>query len=472
MLRKTKIICTIGPASDSPERIIELLNTGMNVARLNFSHGSDEQHLTYLQRLRSCAKQLDTTLGILLDIQGPKIRIGHLKSDSVVLQSGADVIFTTQECACDADRIYVAYPQLPLDMKPGNIIYIDDGLLEFKVIKIDGIDVHCRIVVGGELGSRKGVTLPGVNVNLPPLTAEDIAHIQFGVEHGVDFIAASFVRKAEHVLAVKKVITDAGGDLPVIAKIENAEGLNNIDEIIAVADGIMVARGDMGVEIPPEEVPLAQKMLIKKCNLAGKPVITATQMLDSMIRNPRATRAEVTDVANAIFDGTDCLMLSGETAVGKYPKKAVQTMDSIARRMEASMDYRSVLEQKRASVRFNIGDAISLATCQTAQDLQVKAILCSTQSGATARAIAKYRPKAPILAVCPDQNSVQQLSLSWGVYPVLVTKPNTIDEMIDVAVDAAKLRDLVETGDVVTITAGVKTGLPGSTNLLQVYEVI
>ena len=356
-------------------------------------------------------------------------------------------------------------------MKPGSIIYIDDGLIELEVGDVRGKELICKVITGGEIGSRKGVTLPGVEIDLPAVTKEDIEHIRFGVRQGVDFIAASFVRRPEHVLEVRRVIEEAGGNIPIIAKIESDEGLRNIDDIIKVSDGIMVARGDLGVEIPSEEVPLAQKMLIKKCNEAGIPVITATQMLDSMIRNPRPTRAEVTDVANAILDGTDCVMLSGETAIGKYPVEAVKVMARIAIRIEKSIDYRAILNDMQSNRRQSIEESIALATCQTALDLDVKAIICSTQSGATARFIANHRPQAPILAVCPYENVIRQLSLSRGVYPILVGRPSTIDEMSDIAVEAAKAKGFVNSGDIVTITAGVKTSVPGSTNMLQVYQV-
>ncbi len=470
-MRKTKIVCTIGPASQSPENIRELLRAGMDVARLNFSHGSLDEHLERLQALRQASRELDTNLGVLLDIQGPKIRLGHFREGKVQLENGQSFTLTTEEVEGDASRAYVGYPSLPRDMKPGSVIYIDDGLLELEVQRVEGREVHTRVVVGGECSSRKGVTLPGVEVDLPALTDEDVEHIQFGVKHGVDFIAASFVRRGRHVEEVKDIMADMDADLPVIAKIESDAGLRNLEEIIAAADGIMVARGDLGVEIPPEEVPLAQKMMIKKCNEAGKPVITATQMLDSMIRNPRPTRAEVTDVANAIFDGTDCVMLSGETAVGAYPAKAVQIMSTIAVRMEKSMKYDEILDEKRQLESRNIADAISLATCQTAHDLGVKAILCSTQSGAMGRFLSRYRPQAPILAVCPHEQVVRQLSMVWGVHPVHSTTPRDIDGLIDVAVGAAKRWNLVDVGDVVTITAGVQIGVPGSTNILQIHRI-
>ena len=472
-MRKTKIVCTLGPSTASPEMLRRLLEAGMDVARLNLSHGTYEEHTERLANLRKIAKELgrDLNLGVLLDIQGPKIRIGQIEGGKVEVNQGDQIILTTEPCVGDANKIFVGYEPLPRAMKPGSIIYIDDGLIELEVGDVRGKELICKVITGGEIGSRKGVTLPGVEIDLPAVTKEDIEHIRFGVRQGVDFIAASFVRRPEHVLEVRRVIEEAGGNIPIIAKIESDEGLRNIDDIIKVSHGIMVARGDLGVEIPSEEVPLAQKMLIKKCNEAGIPVITATQMLDSMIRNPRPTRAEVTDVANAILDGTDCVMLSGETAIGKYPVEAVKVMARIAIRIEKSIDYRAILNDMQSNRRQSIEESIALATCQTALDLDVKAIICSTQSGATARFIANHRPQAPILAVCPYENVIRQLSLSRGVYPILVGRPSTIDEMSDIAVEAAKAKGFVNSGDIVTITAGVKTSVPGSTNMLQVYQV-
>ena len=469
MIRKTKIVCTIGPASDG--LLEQLINSGMNVARINMSHGSIKEHLQRIKNIRSAAEKCTKDIGILLDIQGPKIRLGEVKPDPLMVNSGEQIVLTISPCIGNEQKIYVNYPDLINDVKPQDVIYIDDGLIELKVVKIDGDDVYCKVAVGGRLGSRKGVTLPGIDVKLPPLTDEDIKHIEFGIANGIDFVAASFVRKASHVLLVKDIIKDLNSDTPVIAKIENAEGIRNIDEIIAVADGVMVARGDLGVEIPPEEIPLAQKLIIKKCNERGIPVITATQMLDSMMRNPRATRAEITDVANAIFDGTDAVMLSGETAIGKYPIKAVELMNKIAVRIEESFDYMARFEVGRKNRRQSIADAISLATCQTAHDLNVKAILCITQSGATARAIAKYRPDATIIAVCPHQSVVNRLMLSWGINPVVAGRPENTEHLINAAVEAVKNLKLVKSGEIVTITAGVRTGIPGSTNLLLVSEI-
>jgi len=469
-LRKTKIVCTIGPASDSPDVIAQLLKAGMNVARLNFSHGTHEEHLTRLKTLRKVAKEQGAVLGIMQDIQGPKIRIGDIPG-KVMLEAGQTFVITTEECVGSAERVSVNYQKLPQDVGPGNVIYLDDGLLKLEVTEVKGNDVYCQVVVGGELSSRKGVTLPGVSADLPAVTEADIEDLHFGVKHGVDMVAASFVRTAEGVETVREIIRSAGADIPVIAKIENHEGVENIDEIIAAADGIMVARGDMGVEMRPEDVPFIQKMIISKCNEAGKPVITATQMLDSMIRNARPTRAEVTDVASAILDGTDAVMLSGETAVGKYPVLTVEIMSRIAQRAEQSLDREKFTTIKNFDHSLSIAEAISYATWHTCRAVNAAAIICSTQRGSTARMVSRYRPDAPILAMTPNEQVVRQLALVWGVCPILVPPTSDIDGMLDVSINAALRSGLVSKGDIVTISAGVLTDKPGSTNLLQVYLV-
>ncbi|NLY29121.1 MAG: pyruvate kinase [Firmicutes bacterium] len=469
-MRKTKIVCTIGPASDSPDVIAQLLKAGMNVARLNFSHGTHEEHLTRLKTLRKVAKEQGAVLGIMQDIQGPKIRIGDIPG-KVMLEAGQTFVITTEECVGSAERVSVNYQKLPQDVGPGNVIYLDDGLLKLEVTEVKGNDVYCQVVVGGELSSRKGVTLPGVSADLPAVTEADIEDLHFGVKHGVDMVAASFVRTAEGVETVREIIRSAGADIPVIAKIENHEGVENIDEIIAAADGIMVARGDMGVEMRPEDVPFIQKMIISKCNEAGKPVITATQMLDSMIRNARPTRAEVTDVASAILDGTDAVMLSGETAVGKYPVLTVEIMSRIAQRAEQSLDREKFTTIKNFDHSLSIAEAISYATWHTCRAVNAAAIICSTQRGSTARMVSRYRPDAPILAMTPNEQVVRQLALVWGVCPILVPPTSDIDGMLDVSINAALRSGLVSKGDIVTISAGVLTDKPGSTNLLQVYLV-
>jgi pyruvate kinase len=443
----------------------------MNVARLNFSHGALDEHLQRINHLREAALELGENLALLLDIQGPKIRVGRLKDGPVELIPGQEYTLTVDPYPGDETKIQVDYPHLNRDLRPGSVVYIDDGLLELRVQEVKGSDVICQVVIGGELSSRKGLSLPGVDVDLPPITREDEEHIRFGVRHGVDFIAASFVRKGEHVQAVRQMIEDSGGTQHIIAKIESSAGLRHIDEIIAAADGIMVARGDLGVEIATEEVPLAQRMLIRKCNQAGKPVITATQMLDSMIRNPRPTRAEATDVSNAIFEGTDCVMLSGETATGRYPVRAVQVMDRIARRMEQVIDYGALLREKANERRSEVDQAVTLAACQVTTDLHLGTMICATFSGATARSISQKRPKAVIFAISQNQHVVRQLAMSWGVEAVYQERHGDVEESIHGAIASATERGLLNPGDVVTIITGSSVGIPGTTNMLQVRKV-
>ncbi|HHT27045.1 MAG TPA: pyruvate kinase [Firmicutes bacterium] len=470
-MRKTKIVCTIGPATESFEMIMALIKAGMDVVRLNFSHGTLEEQAERIKNIRAAEEVVGRSIAILMDIQGPKIRIGDVPPTLSLIQQGDRISFTADPHYVDENTVYAAYPKLASDVHTGSIIYLDDGLIELKVEEVRGAIVRCIVVVGGELKPRKGMTLPGVDVDLPPLGERDLEHIQFGVEHGCDYLAASFVRKADHVNTVREAIRACGGDMKIIAKIESGEGVRHIDEIVAAADGVMVARGDMGIELPPEDVPLMQKLIIARCNAAGKPVITATQMLDSMIRNPRPTRAEVTDVANAILDGTDAVMLSGETAVGKYPIGAVATMHRIAQRTEESMDFAQLLQRKLAVASGSVADAIARATCDTALNVKAAAVLCSTQSGATARLVSKYGPQAPVVALTPLLSVARQLALVWGVYPILVPHTENIDDMIDVAICTSLEHGLVNPGDTVAIVAGVRTGTPGSTNMLQVHTI-
>lgn len=468
-MRRTKIVCTIGPASDG--LLDELILAGMDVARLNFSHGTLEEQGSRIRRLREAAGRQGRPIGILLDIQGPKVRIGRIEPDPLVLDNGQTFTFFREPLVGDAAGASVTYPDLYRLVGPGSTVYLDDGLIELSVERVEGTTIYCRVVVGGVLRSHKGLSLPGVELDLPALTSTDADHIRFGVELGVDFIAASFIRRAEHVAAVKEVIRAAGGSQPVIAKIEDHVGVRHLEEILREADGVMVARGDLGVQIPPEEVPLVQKRIIDACNRQGKPVITATQMLESMTHNPRPTRAEVTDVATAIFDGTDAIMLSGETAIGRYPVAAVKVMDRVARRTESAIPYNQLLAGRRSGPSPTIAEAISYATCWAAADLDAAAILTSTQSGATARMVSKFRPAAPILAMTPHPEVARRLSVVWGVQPLVVPRTDKIDDMIDVAVSTARAGGFIRAGERVIITAGVKTGEPGSTNLLQVYTV-
>lgn len=443
----------------------------MDVARLNFSHGSLDEHAERIRNLRAAGEKAGRHLGILMDIQGPKIRVGDIEGGSYELIEGEIVTLTADRERSTPSCIYVAYPSLVSDLSPGSTIFLDDGLLELVVERIEPCQVQCRVVTGGTLKSRKGVSLPGVQVDLPPITDIDREHIRFGVEQNVDFIAASFVRRADHIRVVRELIAELGGQQLVIAKIENAEGVANVDEIIEAADGVMVARGDMGVEMPPEDVPIFQKQIITKCNQQGKVVITATQMLDSMVRNPRPTRAEVTDVSNAIFEGSDAVMLSGETAVGHYPVRVVRVMDRIARRAEGVAEYSAHLNRLRAMVGESVAEAIAMATSEAAEYLRVKAIMSITRSGATARLISKYRPKMPILAVTPSEQVARQLSLSRGVQSFVVPRSPSLEGTVDAAINVIAKNGLVDSGDKLAIVAGARAHTQGSTNSLQVQTV-
>ncbi|AVX30288.1 pyruvate kinase [Carboxydocella thermautotrophica] len=469
-MRRTKIICTIGPASEQVETLVQLIEAGMNVARLNFSHGTHEEHGRRVEAIRQASAKANRPVAILLDTKGPEIRLGVLK-EKITVNPGDKLILTAEEMEGEGNRIPVTYKGLPEDVREGTSILIDDGLIGLKVERIEGTEIHCVVENGGEISSRKGVNVPGAVINLPALTEKDIADIEFGIKMGMDFIAASFVRKAADVLAIREILEKHSSDMQIIAKIENHEGVNNIDEILKVADGIMVARGDLGVEIPIDEVPLVQKMIIEKCNRAGKPVITATQMLDSMIRNPRPTRAEATDVANAIFDGTDAIMLSGETAAGKYPVEAVKTMARIAERAERALRYEELTVRRGIVPERTTTDAISHATVTTAHDLGASAIICATKSGHTAKMVSKYRPQAPVVAITPKMDVVRKLLLVWGVYPLLCKETKSTDEMLKVSVETALAAGLIKAGDLVVITAGVPVGVPGTTNLIKVHTV-
>jgi pyruvate kinase len=472
-VRKSKIVCTIGPAADSPEMMKKLLEAGMNVARLNFSHGTHEEHDARIEKLRQAAKETKKALAIMLDTKGPEIRTGYIQGDRVLLKQNSRVRLTTEEIKGDEKRFSVNNSQLPQVVAPGNMIMIADGMLQLKVLATTDTEIECEVIIGGELGNQKNVNVPGVKLDLPALTEKDIKDIHFGIDHDLDFIAASFVRRASDVLAIRRILESRNADIHIISKIENEEGVNNLDEIIKVSDGIMVARGDMGVVMPAQEVPLIQKEIICKCNRLGKPVVTATQMLDSMIRNPRPTRAEASDVANAIFDGTDAVMLSGETAAGKYPLEAVMMMSRIAERTEEALDYNDLLQKRTAEMPRTTTDAISHATCTIAHDLGAAAIITSTRSGFTARMVSKYRPKAPIIAVSPDEKVIRKLCLIWGAQPLGIEEIHNTDEMIKRSVDASLAEGLIKRGDLLVITAGVPVpfGVPGTTNLIKVHIV-
>ncbi|MGG5254799.1 pyruvate kinase [Neobacillus sp. SM06] len=473
-MRKTKIVCTIGPASESVEKLTQLINAGMNVARLNFSHGDFEEHGNRIVNIREASKITGKTVAILLDTKGPEIRTHNMLNGSIELQAGKNVIVSMNEVEGTPEKFSITYPGLIDDVHAGSKILLDDGLIGLEVTSIDksANEIHTKILNSGILKNKKGVNVPGVSVNLPGITEKDTKDILFGIEQGIDFIAASFVRRAKDVLEIRQLLEESNAtQIHIIPKIENQEGVDNIDEILEVSDGLMVARGDLGVEIPAEEVPLVQKMLIKKCNALGKPVITATQMLDSMQRNPRPTRAEASDVANAIFDGTDAIMLSGETAAGLYPVEAVQTMHNIATRTEQALDHKEILSNRSKDTEHNITDAIGQSVAHTALNLDVSSIITPTESGHTARMISKYRPKAPIVAVTAKESVQRRLSLVWGVYPQLGLEVNSTDEMLDIAVEESVNSGIVKHGDLVVITAGVPVGEAGTTNLMKIHVV-
>ena len=463
-IKKTKIVCTLGPVSENEETLRELIKNGLNVCRLNFSHGSHEEHKGRMDLVKKLREELNMPTAILLDTKGPEIRTGKFDVPEVLLEEGQTFTITMKDVMGDKERCTVSYKGLANDVKAGDTILIDDGLVGLTVKEINGDDIVCEVQNSGIVKNHKGVNVPGVKVNLPAITEKDRSDIEFGIEQGIDFIAASFVRKVSDVLAIREILEENNAThIKIISKIENQEGVDNLDEIIEVSDGIMVARGDLGVEIPTEEIPVVQKLMIKKCNEAGKPVITATQMLDSMIRNPRPTRAEVTDVANAIYDGTDAIMLSGETAAGKYPVEAVKTMATIAKRAEETMRNRRTKINKSK----NVTDAISYATCTTAMDLDARAILSSTASGHTARMVSKFRPDCPIIATTSDESVRRQLSLTWGVLPVMRNKSANTDQVIVNSIEAAKTAEYVNENDIVVITAGGSE----TTNLIKVETV-
>jgi pyruvate kinase len=471
-MKKTKIVCTIGPASEDVETLVELMNAGMNVARLNFSHGDHDEHGNRLKNIRRASEQTEKTTGILLDTKGPEIRTGNLKKEAVELTEGQQLILSMEDVLGNEEKISISYTQLIDDVHAGSKILLDDGLIELEVTEKKGNEIVTKVSNGGTLKSRKGVNVPNVSVNLPGITEKDADDIVFGIEQGIDFIAASFVRRASDVLDIRELLENHHAEhIQIIPKIENREGVENIDEILNVSDGLMVARGDLGVEIPAEEVPLVQKQLIRKCNSLGKPVITATQMLDSMERNPRPTRAEASDVANAIFDGTDAIMLSGETAAGDYPIEAVQTMQKIALRAETALDYPELLDNRSKESELTITDSISQSVSHTALNLNVSAIITATESGHTARMIAKYRPKTPIVAVTNTESVCRKLALVWGVASQLGKTATSTDEMLEIAVDQALHSNIVKHGDLVVITAGVPVGESGTTNLIKVHVV-
>ncbi len=467
-MRRTKIVCTIGPASSSPDVLRQLIKAGMNVARLNFSHGTHEEHSKVIKNIRALSDELGMPVAILQDISGPKIRIGEFKNENVLLGSDSTFTLTSRDVIGDELQVSVNYRDLPDDVEVGDTILLSDGNIELNVNEKTSTDINCRVVVGGVLSSHKGINLPTATMGLPVLTPKDENDLRFGIKQDVDYIALSFVRTAGDIEVLKNIIMNEGASIPVIAKIEKHEALSNIDDIIKIVDGIMVARGDLGVEIPFEQVPLMQKMLVRKCNAAGIPVITATQMLMSMVNNPRPSRAEVTDIANAVLDGTDALMLSEETAVGNYPVESVSAMSKIAANIESSTDFLEIMGKREIPERATTPDAISHAASMTARALGSAAIITPTSSGSTARMIARYRPTQPIIAICSNPGIVARLSLIWGVVAVAVDILLDTDDMTEKARLIARNMGLVKSGSTVVITAGVPMGVEGTTNLIKV----
>lgn len=473
-MRKTKIVCTIGPASESEEMLEKLMKAGMNVARLNFSHGDHAEHKARIDSIRKVSKKLGKTVAILLDTKGPEIRTHSMKDGGIELERDTEVIVSMTEVEGTPEKFSVTYDNLINDVEEGSYILLDDGLIELQVKRIDkdNGEVVCDVLNTGELKNKKGVNLPGVKVSLPGITDKDAEDINFGISEGVDFIAASFVRRPSDVLDIRKLLeAQKNTTISIIPKIENQEGIDNIKDILEVSDGLMVARGDMGVEIPPESVPMVQKDLIRQCNKLGKPVITATQMLDSMQRNPRATRAEASDVANAIYDGTDAVMLSGETAAGLYPEEAVKTMRNIAVSAEGAQDYKKLLSDRTKLVETSLVNAIGVSVAHTALNLNVKAIVAATESGSTARTISKYRPQSDIIAVTPNSETARQCALVWGIHPVIKEGRKTTDALLNNAVATAVETEKVQNGDLIIITAGVPTGEKGTTNMMKLHLV-
>ena len=456
-MKKTKIICTMGPNTNNKELMLDLAKNGMDIARFNFSHGDYEEHTGRLNLLKEVRQELGKNIGALLDTKGPEIRTGNLvDGKKVILESGQNYILDVNERIGDNTIGYINYDGLINDVKAGNKILIDDGLIELEVISINGSQIECKVINGGELGEKKGVNVPGVSIKLPALTDKDIEDIKFGIKAGFDFIAASFVRNAEAIYQIKAILEEAGANMVVIAKIENQEGIDNIDSIIEAADGIMVARGDMGVEVPTEAVPFIQKTIIKKCNIACKPVITATQMLDSMIRNPRPTRAEVTDVANAVYDGTDVVMLSGETAMGKYPLDALKTMAKIVEESESHLDHKAYRNRRTNSInRSNISNQVSYSAVSTADELNAKAIVAPSISGFTTRMLSKWRPSVVVYGLSPSSSTLRQMQIYWGVVPVEAKRASTTDELVTNSIDKLKAQGYIEKGDTIIVTAGI-----------------
>ena len=471
MTRKTKIVCTLGPATDREGVLREMMLAGMNVARFNFSHGSHAEHQKRLDTLKALREELGLPVAAMLDTRGPEIRLRSFADGPVKLRTGHEFTLTTEDVPGDETRCSITYPELSGDVKAGDTILLDDGLVRLTVLEVTAADIRCRVENDGTMKDNKGVNVPGVRLSMPYISQRDREDILFGAEAGFDYIAASFVRSAADVQEIRRLLEEKSSHIRIIAKIENQEGISNLGEILSAADGIMVARGDMGVEIDFTEVPSIQKNMIAQCVACGKPVITATQMLDSMMENPRPTRAEITDVANAIYDGTSAIMLSGETAAGKYPVDAVRTMDAIARRTEGEIDYAGRLRHLAGENRLSIAAATAHAACTTAMDINADAIITVSASGTTARLVSRFHPGTPVVACLVDETVQRQMALCWGVTPILMPYAGSTDELVELAMSTAEKAGLVRSGDLVVITAGVPVGVSGTTNMIQVHMV-
>lgn len=471
-MTKTKVVCTIGPASDSVETLRAMIRMGMNVARLNFSHGDHDDHAKRIANIRQAEHEEDALVAIMGDLQGPKLRVSKIRGDYTMTRVGDEITLTTRDVPGDRNEVHLPHADLVREVKPGQRLLLDDGQLEFVVEETTDTDIRCRVVIGGPLSSHKGVSAPGANLSLSPLTAKDLEDVKFAVDQELDFLALSFVRTGDDVCQLRDALDELGASIPIVSKIEKAEALETFDDILSFSDAIMIARGDLGVETPAERVPFVQKDLIKRCNVAGIPVITATQMLNSMVVNSRPTRAEASDVANAILDGTSAIMLSAETAAGEYPVEAVETMSRIAKIAEQHIDYEeSIRRLELVSALRTSAEAIGQATVEIADGLGAKAIVTSTYSGRTARWIASYRPKTPVLAITPRRDVRRHLALTWGVMPMAAPYYNTTDEMIGYAAELAVKSGLASGGDVIVITAGIPTGAGTDTNLLKVHTI-
>jgi pyruvate kinase len=469
--RRTKIICTIGPATASPAVLERLIRTGMNIARFNLSHGTYPEHANYIRTIRSISERLGIRTGILIDLPGPKYRIGPLKGGKATLKKGNQILLTTRPLQGDATILPVNFPNLPHDVKVGDTVLLDDGAMQLKVLGIVAPDIDCRITVGGELIEGRGLVVPGMHPSIPFITESLKEHIRFAIQEQPDYLALSFVGSAEDVISVRDLLAENGSDAPLISKIERGQAVARFDSILAASDAIMVARGDLGVDIPLERIPLVQKEVIRKCNRAGKPVITATEMLESMVNSVRPTRAETTDVANAIFDGSDAIMLSAETSIGKYPVQSVAMMARIARETEGKLPYESMLSERADWLTLETSELISYNACYTAQTLGAAAIIAYTRSGSTAGRVSKYRPRVPVLALTPSHTVSGRLLLRWGIHPLTVAVPSSVDELFTTTARLVKDVGLANSGDLIVITCGLPLGEAGSTNLLKVQKI-